>query len=256
MNLYLSKTGILTSSTPKLREIFVAPFIPASQELALLLAATAQRQVDNPLAISFRDEASIRGLNLGSLEKSVFYPGSGVEAYIDGKKVLVGNRGFMERKFINHKILTQKAEQFETGGDTTVYLSVEGQPVALFIFDNELLLVEKTLQALRDQGFNVIILSGDHKATVSSIAEALGIDRFQAEMGPEEKAQHFIQERFTGRLLASVAMHFDHHLPQGYADMSILVGGHPQDRPGFVYNHEIRALSDLPKLLLLEKMRG
>ncbi len=178
------KTGTLTNAAPELVRIE-----PLSQDTSrdrdwcLGLAMAMEREANHPLAKAMVEHGSARQSNRESGLSWSFdhieqHRGAGVEARIQGRQYRLGQAVFCG--------LTPTAER--TDGLTQVFLSENQQPLACFVFRTGLLAdAPATVKALRAQGLEVQIFTGDGAAPAQAVSQALGGIAVHASMTPEAK---------------------------------------------------------------------
>lgn len=164
------KTGTLTSGTPELTNL--GDHSRADLEVALALAEASS----HPLSVSLAKSARDAGIKPARLEAVVEVPGYGTEGTYHGKRVRLGRAGW-----------TGGAE----GDQTAAWLVIAGQTPAAFLFSDTLRPgATEAVRAFRDTGKEVILISGDTRGAVQSLAEKLGIETWIAEALPKDKATH------------------------------------------------------------------
>ena len=190
--LVVDKTGTLTEGKPVLRSI-----IPASgwNEAALLqLAASVERVSEHPLAAAIVAGARERELSLGEVGEFRSQTGQGVEGTVDGKIVALGNRLFLERDMgVPSKELLElnrQGEALRQEGQTVVFVTVDAQPAGLIgVIDPIKTTTAEAVDALKREGLNVVMVTGDHRRTAEAVGRQLGLQHVQAEVLPEHKQQ-------------------------------------------------------------------
>ena len=116
----LDKTGTLTKGEPSLTDVVLAPDVDASRRDAspadddlLRLAASAEKNSEHPLAEAIVRAARERGIDLAEPESFDSIPGHGIEATVEGRAVLLGNRQLMADRGIDIATLAADAERLE-----------------------------------------------------------------------------------------------------------------------------------------------
>jgi Cu+-exporting ATPase len=117
-------------------------------------------------------------------------PGHGVEATVEGARVLVGNRKLMERAGISAAEFAEGATRLADEGKTPMFVAIGNRPAGLIavadtIKDDSVAAV----RALQRAGIEVVMLTGDNERTAKAIAARVGISRVLADVLPEEKAR-------------------------------------------------------------------
>jgi len=186
--LVLDKTGTITKGKPELTDVVVAPGF--EQHAVLRLAASADRPSEHPLAQAIVEGARNQGLELAEPGEFNAIPGHGVEASVDGQRVLVGNRKLMEREGIDTRAVDEVVQRLQGEGKTAMYVAAASRGAGVVAVADTI--KEDSIEAIgvmRDMGLEVIMLTGDNERTAQAIARQVGITRVLAEVLPEDKAQ-------------------------------------------------------------------
>lgn len=184
----LDKTGTLTKGKPELTDVL--PLGSFAEADLLRLAAVADRRSEHPLAEAIVKGARERGLEVGEPDKFNAIPGHGVEATVEGRRVLVGNRKLMEREKVSMAEFEKIATHLADSGKTPMFVAVDGKPagtvaVADTIKEDSVAAV----RALQRMGIEVVMMTGDNERTARAIARQAGIERVLSEVLPDEKAR-------------------------------------------------------------------
>jgi Cu+-exporting ATPase len=199
----LDKTGTITTGKPALTDVEAAPGF--DQETVLRLAASADQPSEHPLAQSIVRGAQAKGLKLDKAVDFQALPGRGVEARLDGRRVLVGNRKLMEQESIDPASIDAVVSRLQGDGKTAMYLAVEGQAAGVVAVADTL--KEDSVEAIRvmrQMGLETIMLTGDNERTANAIARQVGIDRVLAEVLPQDKALVVHKLKIGGRKVGMV----------------------------------------------------
>ena len=194
------KTGTLTQGKPALTDVITADgFIEAE---LLRLAASADRPSQHPLAEAIVAGAAGRGIEVRAPEKFDSVPGHGIEARVDGRRVLIGSRRLMEREGINTGGLEGQVQALASDGKTAMYVAVDKRiagvvAVADPIRDS----AREAVRALHGLGIQTVMLTGDNRRTAEAVARQLGIDEVIAEVLPADKARKVAELQRAGRKL-------------------------------------------------------
>jgi Cu+-exporting ATPase len=184
----LDKTGTLTRGEPTVIGIIAAP--SSSPEEVLRLAASAERTSEHPLAEAIVQAALERKLEVSPVSGFQAIPGQGVEALLEGKKILLGNLRLMKEKGIHLNGLEEKANELFGEGKTVMFLSLESEAAGIItLADTIKANAKEAVQALHEMGIETVMLTGDNRRTAEAIAREAGINRVLAEVLPEHKAQ-------------------------------------------------------------------
>jgi Cu+-exporting ATPase len=216
------KTGTLTKGQPSVTEIATAA---GSETENLRLAASAEKGSEHPLGQAILRAAQVKGLTLSEPEDFQAVPGKGVTAVVDGKTVLVGNRGLMAQAGIATVPLEPALQTFEAEGKTAMILAVEGRlTAAIAVADTLKEHSVEAVAALRRMGIEVVMLTGDNRRTADAIAKQLGVDRVVAEVLPAEKEARIRELQKQGRVVAMVGDGINDAPALAASDVGIALG--------------------------------
>ena len=225
--LVVDKTGTLTEGKPVLRSIVPAP--GWSEADLLQLAASVERVSEHPLAAAIVAGARERGLSLGEVGEFRSQTGEGVEGQVDGKVVALGNRLFLERDMgVPSKQLLELNKQGDAlrkEGQTVVLVAVDAQPAGLIgVIDPIKGATAEAVDALKREGLNIVMVTGDHRQTAEAAARHLGLRDVQAEVLPEHKHQIVKQFQKTGHVVAMAGDGINDAPALAEADVGIAMG--------------------------------
>ena len=214
------KTGTLTTGKPEVSRVVVYDKTITEQEL-LGLAGAANRRSGHPLAKAMMDYISKKRINL--LEPMDFHalPGRGVQASVDGRKVLVGNKSLLSENNVS------VPSGLDENGETVVYVAVNQKLAGLLhIADRIRPGAKEAVAKLKATGIKrVVMLTGDNTATAARIASELAIDEVKAELLPEDKVRAIIDLQNQGYKVAMVGDGINDAPALAIADVGIAMGG-------------------------------
>ncbi len=208
------KTGTLTKGEPSVTDVVVSEqwtvdsvttHSPLSTNHLLRYAAIAEKNSEHPLGEAIVRGAQARGLAIADADSFNSIPGHGVEAKVEGRAVLLGNRKLMRERSIDFSRLMPQAEQLESNGKTVMFVAVDGQPAGLIAVADTL--KEHSVEAIRRLhrlGLEVVMITGDNRRTAEAIARQVGIDRVLAEVLPQDKAEEVKKFQTAGKKVAMV----------------------------------------------------
>ncbi|MEW5746375.1 MAG: cation-translocating P-type ATPase [Nitrospirota bacterium] len=186
--LVMDKTGTLTLGDPVVTE--VRGFAGCSNERILSYTAGAERYSEHPLAKAILKKASEMGIIAPDPEEYTVVPGMGIEAVVDGERILLGSRELLRNQDIT---LSEEVEAYlrakEEEGNTVLLVAHNGAICgAVSVAD---IVREGTVEAiaeLKRLGFSEpVMLTGDNPRTAQVIASSLGIRNVMAQLLPEDK---------------------------------------------------------------------
>jgi Cu+-exporting ATPase len=195
------KTGTLTQGKP-----VVTDYVALTADYSpLALAAAVERASEHPLAEAIVQYAAEQRVEVPPATDFSSFPGRGVRGRVGGRTVLVGTGRFLDENGVSAVQFADTAERFAAEGKTPMLVAIDGSPAALFgVADTIKPGARAAIDALRRSGVEVIMLTGDRRATAESIGRSLGISRVMAEVLPEGKVKEIEQLQSEGRTVAMV----------------------------------------------------
>jgi Cu+-exporting ATPase len=199
--LVVDKTGTLTEGKPKLVSIET---VAGHEELEVLrLAASLERGSEHPLANAIVTGAEARGLRLAGVETFLAIPGKGVRGRIDGRAVALGNLALLDELKINAGELSQKAEELRVNGQTTVFVTIDGDVAGIIaVADPIKATTAEAIHQLHKEGVQIVMVTGDSGTSAQAVAAKLNIDEFVAEVLPDQKVEVVKRFQSHGRSVA------------------------------------------------------
>jgi Cu+-exporting ATPase len=152
-------------------------------------------------------------------------PGQGVEALVEGKRLVLGNLKFMEGRGFALNGLQAKAAELLEKGKTVMFLGLNTQIAGIVALADTLKPgAKEAVQTLRKMGIKSAMLTGDNRRTAEAIAREAGIDRVLAEVLPEHKAGEIKKLQGGGRMVAMVGDGINDAPALAQADIGIAIG--------------------------------
>ena len=220
----MDKTGTLTKGEPEVVEVAVLDGAVTSDQ-ALGIAASAERHSEHPLARAIVTSAESKGLALPDTHHFEAVPGHGLKAHVGEHKVLIGNRKLMADQGVSLDGLVDKAGAMARGGRTVIHLAVDGQAAALIaVADAPRETARDAVRELQALGVDVVLLTGDNRATAERIAGDLGITHVMAEVLPAQKADRVKSLQGEGKRVAMVGDGINDAPALAQADVGIAIG--------------------------------
>ncbi|HEV8637757.1 MAG TPA: heavy metal translocating P-type ATPase, partial [Chloroflexota bacterium] len=244
----LDKTGTLTRGKPAVTAVVATNGL--SEAELLRLAAAAEVGSEHPLGEAIVLRAREQGLELPKTEAFSAISGQGVQAQVDGREVVLGNRALMERFGVRLDGLVERAQEIAREGATPMYVALGGQPSPSGLEAAPpgleaagLIAVADTLKPesadavaqLKALGLDVWMLTGDNRATAEAIAREVGIGNAAAqgapgpggvlaEVLPGQKADKVRELQAQGRVVAMVGDGINDAPALAQADLGVAIG--------------------------------
>ena len=220
--LVVDKTGTLTLGHPALTD-FVAGGIPENEALALV--AAVEQLSEHPIALAIVEGAKARGLTPKTAIGFEAVNGLGVQADIDGKRVLVGSRSFLSQRKIDTKPWEAPADAWRAEAKTVVFFAVNGVAAGIAaVADPIKESTQEAIAALKRSNVRIVMLTGDSPRTAEAVGRQLGIDEVLAEVMPADKAGHVKRLQAEGRKVAMAGDGINDAPALAQADVGIAMG--------------------------------
>lgn len=214
----LDKTGTITKGKPE-----VTDFTGDQETLQLL--ASAEKGSEHPLAEAIVAYATEQDVKLVDVDDFEAIPGHGIRSMILDKQVLVGTRKLMNDNHIDVGDAEQELVDYETGGKTAMLVAINGEYRGIVaVADTVKETASKAINQLKEQGLDVIMLTGDNERTAQAIAKQVGIDHVIAQVLPEEKAAKVKEVQSEGKKVAMVGDGVNDAPALAIADIGIAIG--------------------------------
>ena len=219
----LDKTGTLTTGKPSLTDLIPADGF-TRQDL-LLWVASAEQSSEHPLARAIVDQAVHEQISLLTPEEFEALPGRGVLAKLGGMELLAGNERLMRERNISFGTLEQALNRLTGEGKTPVYIAAGGVAAGIAAIADTLKPDSfSAVQKLKNQGIEVVMLTGDDRRTAEAIAKEAGISEIQAEVLPGDKADVVKRLQEEGKRVAMVGDGINDAPALVTADVGIAIG--------------------------------
>jgi Cu+-exporting ATPase len=224
------KTGTLTLGKPKVVE--VSDFSGSGADEILAIAGSLEKGSEHPLAKAVAEVAEAiwkkregEGKKPYELTDFEAFPGEGVKGNLRGNMALLGNRKLFDRFGINLAAHEGRIGTMEAEGKTTSILLLGDRVLgAIGITDIPKPHAGDAVAALKAQGLEVIMLTGDNERVARAVSSSLGIGRFIAGVPPNEKALEIQKLQEGGRVVAMVGDGVNDAPAITQADVGIAIG--------------------------------
>ncbi len=197
----VDKTGTLTLGKPKVTDFIVADGYKS--DILLQYAASIEQASEHPLAQSVVDYAKESNLSLINLKNFEAIPGKGVIAEIDTKKILIGNKIFLEENGIATHSIEKQANAVGKDAKGVILMAVDGRYAAMIVIEDPIKETSvKAVQALIQENITVVMLTGDNEFTANAVAKKLSISNVYANVLPDGKEKVIEELQAKGAIVA------------------------------------------------------
>lgn len=217
------KTGTITKGEPSVTDII--NFEGCTKEELLKLAASVETGSEHPLAQAIVRAAKEKGIDLETPKEFEAISGKGVKAFIDGKRVLFGNRKLVQQFEIYSDVIEEQMTMLESAGKTAMIVGVEQKLAGIIAVADTLKdSSAAAIRSLKDLGIETIMLTGDNEKTAKAVAQSVGIDNVIANVLPAEKANVIKKLQSEGKVVAMVGDGINDAPALAQADIGIAIG--------------------------------
>ena len=197
----VDKTGTLTEGKPRL--LTVVPASGWSPSNLLRVAASLERGSEHPLAAAIVEGAKTQGVTLVQPEAFTSLTGQGVSGTVEGRAVVLGGQTLMEERGIAITAMVDRAEAVRKEGHTVVFVAVDRHLAGVLgIGDRIKASTPEALEILRQEGVQVVMVTGDGRTTAEAVARQLGLQDVHADMLPAHKGALIKHLQAEGRIVA------------------------------------------------------
>ena len=219
----LDKTGTITHGKPVLTDVIVVPGFDES--VVLRLAGGVEKSSEHPLAAAIVEGANGRGLKVPDPTTFAAIPGHGIEATVEGRALLLGNRKLMRDRNVELAGLEERAQSLAGDGKTPMYVAIDGKAAGIVaVADTVKEDSRAAIEALKQMGLEVVMMTGDNERTGKAIARQVGIERVLAEVLPQDKAHNVQKLQLEGKRVAMVGDGINDAPALAQADVGFAIG--------------------------------
>lgn len=200
------KTGTLTLAKPKVADVLC--FNGYDRATVLRYAACLEEHFPHSVANAIVRQAADEGLTHEEMHSKVEYiVAHGIASMVDGKRIVIGSGHFI---FDDEKCVIPKGEEalYESRPEeySHIYMALDGKLVAIICIQDPLRPeAPAVLRELRKAGFKqLVMMTGDSERTAAAVAAKIGVDKFYAEVLPEDKARFVKEAKASGHRVAMV----------------------------------------------------
>src|SRR3989339_1455102 len=220
----IDKTGTLTEGKPKVTDI--AAYNGFSAEEVLRYEANVEAGSNHPLAKAILDEAKKKGaMPSRPMEKFESFAGLGIKAQVNGKVVLAGKEKLLKDSGVDISAGSEIIKKLVEEGKTLSLLAVDGIFAGLIAAADTIKPTAKlAISELKAMGIEVVMITGDHIKVAEVVGGELGIEKYHAEVFPQDKAGHVKRLQGEGKFVAMVGDGINDAPALAQSDIGIAIG--------------------------------
>jgi Cu+-exporting ATPase len=199
----LDKTGTVTEGAPTVADVNAVGTV--KEEDVLSFAASLERYSEHPVASAIARAAAERELRFGIVTDFRSHTGAGVTGLVDGRRVAVGSARLLRQLGLRDDVIGRAHADaaLEQSGD--VFVAIDGQVAGAIVVTDALRPSSReAVEKLNALGVDVLMVTGDRRATATAVAEAAGISKVVADVLPVGKVEEIRSLQQSGRVVAMV----------------------------------------------------
>ncbi|MFX1362655.1 MAG: heavy metal translocating P-type ATPase [Promethearchaeota archaeon] len=226
------KTGTLTKGKPEVSNIVpINSNSNPTKEQIITWAAIAEKFSTHPLSSAIKRKADELVGKTPEPENYQYISGQGNVAKFNGETLLVGNRKLLKSNSIDLTSETDKLlKRLESQGKTATLVAKNGEVMGIVAMADILKEhSQETIRKLKLQNIETVIISGDNERTVKAIASQLGMNKYYADLSPEEKLRVLEKLRIKYGRIAMVGDGVNDAPALAEADVGIAMGAAGSD---------------------------
>ena len=219
----IDKTGTLTQGRPELTHLEFANGFTEEEVLPMIAAVEASSE--HPISDAIVRAASPRDLPIPETDDFLSHTGYGVQAQVNGRKVLIGADRLMTREHVPMGPLKQQGDALASSGVTPFYAAIDGQIAAVIgVTDPVKESAYSTIKTLYKMELSPVMITGDNPLTARTVANELGIDRVIAGVLPDGKVSAIESLQTEGSQVVFVGDGINDAPALASADVGIAIG--------------------------------
>ena len=221
--LVVDKTGTLTEGKPSVES--VVPLSDISDVELVCLVASLEQRSEHPLGAAIVAAAKANQIPLRETSRFQSRTGLGVSGKVGGKTVLAGNEKFVNELEMRTALFARQIDELHRKGQTIVFVGVDGRPAGLIgIIDPVKESAPQAVRELQASGLHIFMLTGDNRSAAEAVSRKLGIEDFEAQLLPDQKAQVVRQLQSQERVVAVAGDGINDAPALAQADVGIAMG--------------------------------
>jgi Cu+-exporting ATPase len=191
----------------------------------LRLTASLEHVSEHPLAAAIVAGARSQNVGLSEVTDFTSITGQGVIGTVDGRRVAIGSLRHIEALGVDPGPLPSQAADLRRRGQTVVFVAIDRKAAGLIgVADPIKPSTADAIRALHAEGITVVMVTGDNRTTAEAVAKAVGIDRIEADVLPDQKAAVVTRLQSQGARVAMAGDGINDAPALARADVGIAMG--------------------------------
>ena len=218
----LDKTGTLTKGKPEVTDIITVSDYNVRE--ILRYAACAEINSEHILGKAIIDKARRSKFKIESPKKFDYKQGSGIIAVDkNGERIAIGNRELFDKDQLSN--IEKEIERLELEGNTTLIIGVGDKVIGIIALADVLKEDSaKAINAFKDSGKEVWLITGDNERVANAVAKQLGIENLIAQAKPKDKMEKIMELQSNGKVVAMIGDGVNDAPALTKADLGIAIG--------------------------------
>lgn len=199
--LVIDKTGTLTEGKPSI--VSVVPLGKHDEETLIRFAVSLEHMSEHPFAKPMIEMAQERGIPFMEVEHFEAVSGEGIQGSVEGHSVVIGNTRLMQKRGIDMQISQSHADQMRHNGESVIYMAIDDEMCGMIGMADPIKQSSfEAINLLHAEGMQIVMLTGDNPLTANAVGTKLGIDKIEAEVLPNQKAEIIKKLQDKGHIVA------------------------------------------------------
>lgn len=219
----VDKTGTLTLGKPTLSQIHSIGSMN-EQEL-LTLVSSLEKSSEHPLAEAIVNAAIERNIIFTEVADFNSVTGMGVEGVVSGHKILAGNSKLLKHHLVDFVKLAEIAEPLQSQGQGVLLIAIDGVPAGVIsVHDPIKENAKAAIEYFHSKNIEVVMLTGDNRKTAEVVGQAVGVDKIEADVLPDQKNAFIKKLQAAGKIVAMAGDGINDAPALAQADAGIAMG--------------------------------